>query len=337
MCGAAGIWAPSCISCAQVAVDQLNQGHGIDGRHVQLVMIDAAEEAGEPVEEIVRELIENEAIDAIVGMHISAVRQRLSKVVRNRIPYIYTPLYEGGESTPGIFAIGETPQEQLGPAISALQLKYQVKKWALIGNDYIWPRSSHSYAKSCFKDLGTGLAMERYIPFGTTDMSGLMDQLEASGSDAALISLVGQDGVNFNREFGRRGLHRSIVRLSSALEENGLIACGPKNVERLFAVSAYFGSVSSAANAGFKERYYSLHGDTAPLLNSLGQSTYEGLHYLAALLREFGDVWRERSTRDALPVFHESGRNYPKSSPRRRPAIYLARADGLQFRDFRAL
>ena len=121
MCGSAGIWAPSCISSAQVAVAELNRGNGIDGRRVQLIMIDSAVEAGEPVEEIVNDLIELDAIDAIVGMHLSAVRQQLSKVVRQRVPYIYTPLYEGGEKTPGLFAIGETPQEQLGPAIAMLQ------------------------------------------------------------------------------------------------------------------------------------------------------------------------------------------------------------------------
>ena len=35
--------------------------------------------------------------DIIMGSHISAVRVALRKVVAGRIPYIYTPLYEGGE------------------------------------------------------------------------------------------------------------------------------------------------------------------------------------------------------------------------------------------------
>ena len=160
MCGPAGIWAPSCISSAQVAAAELNRTNGIQGRRVQLIMIDAAIEAGEPIEEIINELIELGAIDAIVGMHLSAVRQRLSKMVRQRIPYIYTPLYEGGETTPGLFAIGETPQEQLGPAMAMLQQAFRPRKWALIGNDYVWPRSSHSFAKTCLKQMNVDLAME---------------------------------------------------------------------------------------------------------------------------------------------------------------------------------
>lgn len=99
LCGSAGIWAPSCISSAQVAVSELNEKAGIMGRKVQLIMIDAAEEAGEPVEEVLNDLIEFGSIDAIVGMHLSSIRQRLSKIVRQRVPYVYTPLYEGGEHT----------------------------------------------------------------------------------------------------------------------------------------------------------------------------------------------------------------------------------------------
>ncbi|APE45746.1 hypothetical protein BOO69_19035 (plasmid) [Sulfitobacter alexandrii] len=337
MCGPAGIWAPSCISSAQVAAAELNRGDGIGGRRVQLIMIDAAVEADEPIEETVNDLIELNAIDAIVGMHLSAVRQRLSKVVRQRIPYIYTPLYEGGETTPGLFAIGETPKEQLAPALLALQARYRPRSWALVGNDYVWPRSSHSLAKSILKASGVDLAMERYVPFGLPNMSDMVDRVEASGAEAVLVSLVGQDAVNFNRQFGRRGLHRKAVRLSCALEENGLMACGRGNLERMFSVSSYFGSIATEANACFKERYYGLHGDAAPALNAIGQSTYEGMHYLSALLRDHGTVWRQRSSRDMLPVIHASGRSYVRDGGLKRPDIYLARADGIAFSDFKVL
>lgn len=337
MCGPAGIWAPSCISSAQVAAAELNRASGIQGRQVQLIMIDAAVEAGEPIEEIINELIELGAIDAIVGMHLSAVRQRLSKVVRQRIPYIYTPIYEGGETTPGLYAIGETPQQQLGPAMAMLQQSFRPRKWALIGNDYVWPRSSHSFAKTCLRQMDVELAMECYVPFGMPSMTDLVDRLEASGADAVLVSLVGQDAVDFNRVFGRRGLHKSIIRLSCALEENGLMACGEGNLERLFSVSSYFGSISTEANACFKERYYAMHGEIGPALNALGQSTYEGLHYLSALLRDFGDIWHQRSTQDGLQVIHESGRNFTEHRGEKRPSVYLARADGVQFCDFKIL
>ncbi len=331
LCGSAGLWAPSCISSAQVAVEELNRSSGLDGRKVQLIMLDAALEASIPIEETVNDLIETGSIDAIVGMHISAIRQRLSKVVRQRIPYVYTPLYEGGESTAGLFAIGETPQEQLGPSMELLQSEYKPNSWALIGNDYVWPRTSHLYAKAKLREMSVGLAYERYLPFGLKNMDEYVSEIAQSDADAVLISLVGQDAVTFNRAFGKAGLHKRVVRLSCAIEENALMASGARNTKRMFAASSYFGTLPTEANAAFKELYYGVHGDQAPVLNALGQSTYEGVHFLAGLLQGHASIWRERNLSNALPVIHRSGRKCLSTNKADRAPIYLARADGLKF------
>ena len=329
LCGAAGLWAPSCISSAQVAVEELNQTNGIDGRKVQLIMIDAAMEARISIEETVNDLIETEAIDAIVGMHLSSIRHRLSKIVRQRIPYIYTPLYEGGERTDGLFAIGETPDEQLGPSMEHLQNEYRPRSWALIGNDYVWPRTSHNYAKAKLQEMSVGLAYEKYLPFGLKNMSRFVDEISISGAEAVLISLIGQDAVTFNRAFGAANLHDKMVRLSCALDENCLLGCGASNSQRMFAASSYFGGLPTEANAAFKEKYYRVHGDQAPVLNTLGQSTYEGVHFLAGLMQQHATVWRAHSVSDALPVTHRSGRKQLSTNKSERAPIYLARANGL--------
>lgn len=332
MCGSAGIWAPSCISSAQVAVAELNDENGIGGRPVELIMIDSALEAPTPVEEVINSLIEIRAIDAIVGMHISAVRQNLSKIVRQRVPYIYTPLYEGGERTKGIFAIGDTPERQLGPALEYLSRERRIKNWALIGNDYVWPRASNDYAKRKLKALGSKVAFERYLPFGVSDMFSVAASLEASGADAVLISLVGQDAIMFNRAFGTMGLHDKMLRFSCAIEENGLLASGAENLVGLYSAASYFGSMETSANGFFKEKYYGIHGECAPVLNALGQSTYEGVQFLAGLLALHQEDWRlqdslvspavaYRSIRRDRPV-HEDGNERP---------IYLARANGVLF------
>lgn len=331
LCGSAGIWAPSCISSAQVAVEELNRAQGVNGRKVQLIMIDAAQEAAIPIEETVNDLIESGSIDAIVGMHISAIRQRLSKVVRQRIPNVYTPLYEGGESTAGIYAIGETPDEQLGPSMALIQKEYRPASWALIGNDYVWPRISHIYAKSKLQQMSTALAYEKYLPFGLSNMSRFVEEIGNSGAEAVLISLVGQDAVAFNRAFGAAGLHKKMVRLSCAIDENSLLASGSRNSKRMFVASSYFGSLPTEANAAFKELYYRVHGDQAPVLNALGQSTYEGVHFLAGLMADHGRDWASHSLCNGFPVSHRSGRKPASAARSDRAPIYLARADGLRF------
>ncbi|WP_419913035.1 substrate-binding domain-containing protein [Hoeflea sp.] len=335
MCGSAGLWAPSCIASAQVAVRELNRFSGISGRPVQMIMIDSAIESETPVDELVHTLIENGSIDAIVGMHISAVRQRLTKVVQGRIPYVYTPLYEGGEHSNGVFAIGDTPPKQLGPAMEHLCRKFRLKKWALIGNDYVWPRTSHNYAKAKIASLSAELVFEKYLPFSCGNLEKYVDQIGGSGADGVLVSLVGQDAVDFNRIFGALELHKKIVRLSCAMEENGLLASGEENLQRLFSSASYFAALNTAENASFREKYHTLHRDRAPMLNALGQSTYEGFQFLSSLMEEGGGKWHGARESSSCPVPYKSARQSVYISNSRNTApIYLARANGVIFDEF---
>ena len=308
MCDAAGIWGPSCIASAEVAVHELNQRDGIADRKVRLILVDSALEAPAPVEDVVAALLASRSIDAIVGIHISAVRQKLTKVVRGRIPYVYTPMYEGGEQSFGVFAIGDTPAHQLVPAMDWVQRRHRPRKWALIGNDYVWPRVSHRYAKAKLAALHVDLVYERYLSFSTPDLAVEVEAIAKSGAEAVLISLIGQDAVDFNRAFGDLELDRRILRLSCAVEENALLASGAENLERLFCASSYFGALATEANACFRETYHAFHGDRAPVLGALDQSGYEGVHFLASLVGDGRRDWREQGRAGAAPISYRSAR-----------------------------
>jgi urea transport system substrate-binding protein len=330
--GSAGIWGPSTIACARLAAEEINRDGGLLGQQVRLRIIDAADEIADLADHTDR-MLDNGEIDAIVGMHISSVRQKLLGAVRGRVPYVYTPLYEGGERTRGVYAIGETPEQQLLPALHALTERFAIRRWALLGNDYVWPRISHALARRYIGQLGAAVVDDLYLPFGVSDFGSVLDRLARLNVDGLLLSLVGEEAVQFNREFGAAGGRlRDVVRLSMAIEENGLLAIGAQNTERLHVAAAYFASVPSDANLSFKERYYTLFGERAPTLNALGQSTYEGMHFLAALLErseQTGEHWssparaplRYRSARDAAYI-DNARKLYP---------MYLARAEGHLF------
>jgi len=281
--GATGIWGPSALASAKLAAAELNKGDGILGRPCQLIVVDAADESAN-IETTLSGLVKSGDVDAIVGMHTSAVRHRILRSVGGHLPFIYTPLYEGGEFTPGVFAIGETTMCQLRPAINWIGQNRKPKRWFAVGNDYVWPRVSHQMARQYIADIGSDLINETYVPVGTHDFSEILDSIKVSRADAVLVSLVGQDAVEFNRAFGQYGLSKTLLRLSCAIGENELLAIGAENAEDLYVASGYFASLDNDANLAFKERYLTRFGERAPTLNNFGQSTYEGLHFLGALL-----------------------------------------------------
>jgi len=326
--GSAGIWGPSSIACAQLAQAEINAAGGLLERRLRLCVIDSSDEALE-VGSVTAQLMHAGAIDAIVGMHTSQVRQRVLKDVARQIPYVYTPLYEGGERTPGVFAIGETPGRQLRPAIEYLAGRYRARRWMFVGNDYCWPRVSHRLAARYVAEQGGEVVADRYLPFNVDDFSELLDEIRKLKPHAILLSLIGQDAVQFNRAFGDLGLARDMFRLSCAIEENGLLAIGADNTEGLYVSSGYFGSLESDANMAFKERYHNHFGQRAPTLNALGQSTYEGVHFMAALARRAADDDAPLLGDRAPPLAFRSVRGISYfSNERCKHPTYLAEAGG---------
>lgn len=327
--GLTGIWGPSALASAQLAVAELNAASGIAGRACRLAIVDADDYAPR-LESVLGKLLERGEIDALVGMHTSFMRQRIISVVGSRIPFVYTPLYEGGENTPGVFALGETPARQLSPAIRWLAHHERARRWALVGHEYVWPRVSNALARGYIGRAGGEVVLERYVPFGTTDFEELLQRIRQGRCDAVLLSMVGEDAVEFNRAFGRAGL--GALRLSAAIEENELLAIGADATSRLYVASSYFSTLSTDANLGFKERYHQHFGDRAPTLNSLGQSTYEGVHFLASLLEHGVDDVVLRTRRGA-PLAYRSAREaaYAGNGANLAP-IYLAVAEGHVFR-----
>lgn len=329
--GAAGIWSPSALASAELAVAELNQRNGIAGRQVRLVCLNACDESPNFEEDLMC-AIGTHGIEALVGMHTSAVRERIVRAVGGMLPYVYTPLYEGGEATPGVFTLGETPAQQLRPAIDWLSRHENAKRWLFVGNDYVWPRVSHRLAKTYVEQCASRVMDSVYLPIGTQDFSAVLDRLQSVQADSVLVSLVGQDAITFNRQFGHAGLSRRAVRLSCAIEENVLMGIGSDKTEGLYVAASYFANLQTDANLALQERFTARHGLRAPVLNALGQSAYEGVHFLATMFAhnlQLPEYWGHIAKRN---LHYQSARgasyvgNHFKNAP-----IYMARANGHQF------
>lgn len=321
--GPEGIWGPSCLASARLAQDELNRWSGITGRPCELHIVDASAEA-QGVEDTLAELVERGEVDALVGMCISSVRQRIVSAVGGRVPFVYTCLYEGGDASPGLYAIGETAARQLEPSIAWLSTHRRARRWMLVGNDYVWPRMSHRIAKRSIAAAGGEVVAETFLPFGLSDYSQVIDQLCAARADALLISMVGQDAVELNRAFGHAGLPSRVLRLSCAIEENQLLAIGAEHTDNLYVAMGYFAALQTDANLAFKERYHARFGARAPALNTIGQSLYEGMHFLSALLET-------RPAVASLPYASARQQDAASAAAGSLP-IYLAAADGHAFR-----
>jgi ABC-type branched-subunit amino acid transport system substrate-binding protein len=188
----------------------------------------------------------------------------------------------------------------------------RARRWVLLGTDYVWPRAVHRAVRRVLAGAGGEVVGEALVPFGPGDPGELLDLVIRSRADAVLLSLVGRDLVAFNREFTRAGLDRRVVRLSGALEENGLYALGGDATGGLFACMPSFAAADDhTADEGqlaLQERHARRSGPGAPVVCAYARGVYDGVRLAAALA-------------DGRPVRS------------RRAAPRLAQADGLKFRE----
>jgi urea transport system substrate-binding protein len=67
------------------------------------------------------------------------------------------------------------------------------------------------------------------------------------------------------------------------MDENILLAAGPDGTSGLYGAAGFFETLATPGRLQFQQAYAHQYGPLVPVLNSMGESCYEGLRLLAAL------------------------------------------------------
>jgi len=286
--GPAALFGPTQRACADLAAEKINKAGGIMGRPVKLLFTDAGGPPAETAKSAVRLMLEDK-VDLFIGSHDSATREANIATIKGRVPYIYSPVYEGGECSPNVYCLGETPPQQAQPAIEFFAREKQAKTYYLIGDDYVWPRKSNEQVKKYVAQYGGKVIGEEYVPFGAPNkFEEAVTRIKAAKPDAVVSTLVGADNVNFNRTFAGFGLDKTIVRMALLLEENTLLGIGPESSGNLYSCMGYFANNSADAPRKFKAEYLARYGEKAPQLSTIGADCYAALNLAKALFEKAG-------------------------------------------------
>jgi ABC-type branched-subunit amino acid transport system substrate-binding protein len=286
--GPASLFGPTQRACAEMGAAEVNKKGGILGRQVKLFPTDAGGPPAETAKSAVRLMLQDN-VDLFIGSHDSATREALVATIKGKVPYIYTPPYEGGECDTNVYCIGEKPSQQAKPSIAWLAAERKAKTYYLIGDDYVWPHKTNALTKQYIADNGGKVIGEEYVPFGAPNkFEEVVTRIKSAKPDIVVITLVGADNVNFNRTFAGFGLDKNIVRVSFLLEENTLHGVGPDSSHDLYSCMDYFADVPSPANQSFKAAYTGMFGAKAPQLSTIGVDCYAGINCAKALATKAG-------------------------------------------------
>ncbi|MFE3256803.1 substrate-binding domain-containing protein [Nocardia sp. NPDC059091] len=285
--GPGGIFAPSCEAAISLALEEINSGSGILGRELRVTHIDGGREphlvAGE-----VAALLATGMVHAVTGWHTSAVRRAVERVTAGRVPYLFATDHEGVESVPdGLFMIGADPEHQIVPALDWLRRSFEARRWAIIGNDYVWPRRTAQAVRAALRDPEL-IPLELFVPMRTRDFGRFLGDPRLDLADGIIVLLVGADVARFNLQFSRTGRSVQQVRVSPAVDENVLLAAGGGANHNLFVPSGFF--VNGPQDRERLDRYHRLHGWFAPTLTNFSNTSYEAIHTLHGMAELAGSL-----------------------------------------------
>jgi urea transport system substrate-binding protein len=336
--GPAWLFGPTQRACADLGAEKINKAGGILGRPVRLIFTDAGGPPAETAKSAVRLMLEDK-VDLFIGSHDSATREANIATIKGKVPYIYSPVYEGGECSPNVYCLGETPPQQAQPATEFLAKDKGAKAFYLIGDDYVWPRKSNEQIKKYVAQYGGKIVGEEYVPFGAPNkFEEAVTRIKGVKPDAVICTLVGADNVNFNRTFAGFGLDKSIARLSMLLEENTLLGIGAENSGNLYSCMGYFANSPSEIGKAFKAEYLAKYGAKAPQLATIGADCYSALNLAKAMFDKAGSGDAKKLTAASEGLSFDTASAHVTMRGRQVDKdMYLARCKGTEFEVFKTI
>ena len=193
-------------------VEQQNAAGGVLGCEIEAVVVDPASDWPLFAEKA-RELLTVSEVDVIFGNWTSVSRKSVLPVIEELNGLLFYPVqYEGEESSKNVFYTGAAPNQQAIPATDYFLEELGVEKFALLGTDYVYPRTTNNILESYLQDKG--IAEEdifvNYTPFGHSDWATIVADVVALGEDGKQVGVIstinGDANIGFYKELAAAGV-----------------------------------------------------------------------------------------------------------------------------------
>jgi urea transport system substrate-binding protein len=239
-------------------IEEQNAKGGLLGEEIVPVVVDPASDWPLFAEKA-RELLTVHDVDVIFGNWTSVSRKSVLPVIEELNGLLFYPVqYEGEESSKNVFYTGAAPNQQAIPATDYYLEELGVEKFALLGTDYVYPRTTNKILEQYLKDKG--IAAEdifvNYTPFGHSDWSKIVADVVALGADGKKVGVIstinGDANVGFYKELAAAGVSADdIPVVAFSVGEEELSGLDTTNLVGHLAAWNYFQSAESEANDGF--------------------------------------------------------------------------------------
>ncbi len=216
-----------------------------------------------------RELLTVHEVDVIFGNWTSVSRKSVLPVIEELNGLLFYPVqYEGEESSKNVFYTGAAPNQQAIPATDYFLEELGVEKFALLGTDYVYPRTTNNILNAYLQQKGISESdiFVNYTPFGHSDWSKIVADVVALGADGKKVGVIstinGDANIGFYKELAAAGISADdIPVVAFSVGEEELSGLDTTNLVGHLAAWNYFQSAEDEANELFVAKWKDLMGE----------------------------------------------------------------------------
>ncbi len=266
-------------------VEQQNAKGGLLGCELEAVVVDPASDWPLFAEKA-RELLTVHNVDVIFGNWTSVSRKSVLPVIEELNGLLFYPVqYEGEESSRNVFYTGAAPNQQAIPAVDYFLEELGVEKFALLGTDYVYPRTTNNILNAYLQSKGIAEAdiFTNYTPFGHSDWATIVADVVALGADGKKVGVIstinGDANVGFYKELAAAGISADdIPVVAFSVGEEELSGLDTSNLVGHLAAWNYFMTADTPENAAFIEAWHAFIGDEKRVTNDPMEAHYIGFN-----------------------------------------------------------
>ena len=249
-------------------IAEQNAKGGVLGKQLEAVVVDPASDWPLFAEKA-RELLTVEKVDVMFGCWTSVSRKSVLPVIEELNGLLFYPVqYEGEESSKNVFYTGAAPNQQAIPATDYFLDELGIQKFALLGTDYVYPRTTNNILESYL--ISKGIPKEdifvNYTPFGHSDWSKIVADVVALGADGKKVGVIstinGDANIGFYKELAAAGISADdIPVVAFSVGEEELSGLDTSNLVGHLAAWNYFQTAESPVNDEFIAKWKAFAGE----------------------------------------------------------------------------
>lgn len=279
-----------------LAIEEINQAGGLLGRKVVKIGYDTQSDMAQYTK-FAQQLVRQDKVDVVIGGILSASREAIRPLLgRARMPYFYTPLYEGGVCDRNAFLTGTTPAQQAAVLVPEAMKAFKGKRAYVLAADYNYGQAmAHSFQKLLKDNGGEAVAVE-FFPLDVSDFNSTIKKIQDARPDFLISALVGGAHLSFYRQWAASGMKGRIPIASTTLGVgNEHLVLTPAEGDGILVAYNYSRGLSLPTNQAFVAAWARKYGD-AKQITEMAASQYQTLKLWAAAVKQAGSTRREAIT-----------------------------------------